>query len=257
MRPRSLGIGVHAAVAHGSDALIGFGDLLSVAAPAAPSAPVTRPVPAVAVLTAGAPPQPAAAAVALALAAVCRTRAALVACVAAPPPANALRTPASVTAATRLRRDGVPAHAVGRLVWLFDSPVTETSGSDAPDAPDAPGGSDAAARDRSAATQALAALLAAAAQRCGLPAVIGVGGPRSDALDRTLASRHGIVVVLPRELAPPLAEATLESLARLGPPAAAMPAPRRLDAAGALCGLRAPRAAADAVAALGLRRAAG
>ncbi len=242
MSPASIGSGLQAAAATGSDALIGFGDLLSAAAPAA-GPPVPRLAPTVAVLTAAAPPQPAAAAVALALAAVCGARAALVACVAAAPPRGALRTPASVATATRLRRDGVPAHPAGRLVWLRDGSATEP-------AEDA----DAGVLDPAAAACALAVLLAGAGRRCGLPTVIGVGGPRSDALDRTLASRHGIVVVLPRELAPPLAEATLGSLARLGPPAVAMAVPRRLDAAGALAGLRTPRAAADAVAALGLRR---
>ncbi len=210
-----------------SDALIGFGDLLSAPAAASALPPVPRSQPAVAVLTAAVSPQPAAAGIALALASACRARTALVACVGSGPPGRSLHLPASLATAARLRRDGLAARACGRLVWL-----------------PAPPSADAAA--------ALSVTLAGAARSCGLPAVLGIGGPRCDEVDRVLARCSGVVVVLPGDAAPQLAAATVESIVRLGPPAAVAPAPRRLDASGALAGLRRPRGAADAVAALGV-----
>ncbi len=262
-----------------SDALIGFGDLLAVAAPAAAPGSGRRLRPTVAVLTAAAAPQPAAAAVALALAAACGSRVALIGCVAAAPPSGLLHLPASLSAVARLRRDGIAAHPCGRLVWLPAAPgaaavdadpvhadaagldathadvgAAPDAAADAPDAaaPDAP---DAAATTSCGPAQSDAALelsgrLVAAVRRCELPAVLGIGGARSDELDRTLARHDGVIVVLPGDAAPPLVAATLASLTRLGRPAAAMPAPRRLGAAGARGGLFAPRAAVEAVAAL-------
>ncbi|MDO8186650.1 hypothetical protein Q5424_16040 [Conexibacter sp. JD483] len=247
-----------------SEALVGFGDLFAVSA----SAPATRrgshPRPTVAVLTAAAAPQPAAAAVALALAAACGTRSALTACVAGAPPSGLLHLPASVAAAARLRRDDLPARACGRLVWLAsdrDAAPADGEGAggdpagaetDAARAGREPAGGDPGGADADAA-ESLGAALVRAARKCGLPAVIGIGGARSDQLDRALVCYDGVVVVLPAAAATPLAAATLESLALLGLPAAAMPAPRRLDAAAALAGLRAPRAAVVAVVALSVR----
>ena len=245
------------------------------AAAGAAGAAIDGLVPTVAVLADPRHGQLVACAVALALADACRQPCGVAAAVGrgavAPLPlgANARRCSAE------LRARGYDATAVGRLVWLADLRATprEPDAAREPDpargaadpagdgpapagagpSPAATAADDPIAADPAAAVAAASVELHGAARALAAPAALAIPFARSAALDRVLGWHDAIVVVEDgRATTPELARLVLDSLAALDRPVAAMTLPSRLHAAPATAGLRAPAAAAAAVAALGL-----
>ena len=201
-----------------------------VIAPAA--GPLTPPT--IAVLCAAPRGRVAASAVSLALARVLGRRCALAAMVGAAEagPGSAAALPAAQRAARRLRERGADATATGRLVWLGDRRAGElgVEGADAPGA-----------------VAAASAELGRAAMVAAAPAAIAIPLARVEALDRVLGWHDGIVVLPEPDMAAPVLERVLASLALLGRPVACMAPPSRLAGSAAVLGLRAPACALTAV----------
>lgn len=195
-------------------------------------------LPSVAVLSNGTGGAAVAAAISSALADHCGRPCALVATVGPAPPGIVALSPAAVRAAARLRGSGQPARARGRLVWLAGE--VPTGGGHADD-------------DPAAAAAALGARVARAAAATGVPSALALPLARSAALDRILAWHDGVVVVQEPGASAAIAELVLDSLAALGRPVTAVPAPSRIVAQLVTLGLHTPVFATAAVERLGLR----
>jgi hypothetical protein len=143
--------------------------------------------------------------------------------------------PAAHRAAARVREQGLPASASGRLVWVADGRGPRPAG-------------DAAAR-----AAAMSAELARAAAVVGVPAAIALPFARTAALDRILAWHDAIVVVREPDASAAVVARALASIAELGRPVAAMEPPARVPGALAAAGLRVAAEAARAVCDLELR----
>ncbi|MBB4664490.1 hypothetical protein [Conexibacter arvalis] len=106
------------------------------------------------------------------------------------------------------------------------------------------------------AVAAISLELAGAARALSVPAALAIPLARSSALDRVLGWHDAIVVVEDgRSTTPELSELVRESLAALDRPVAPMAPPSRAQARAAAAGIRAPSAAARAIAELELARA--
>jgi hypothetical protein len=173
--------------------------------------------------------------------------------------------PAARRAGAQLRGQGLPATAIGRLVWVSDRRVVRSSAAgearlssdliaashDTREVPAPMGGEwqpDQAALAAGASVELGRAALATVA-----PAALAIPFVRTTALDRVLAWFDGIVVVSPQDDAPMLDRA-LASLGALGRPVVAMAPLPRLAGMFAAAGLRAPAEALEAVTQLGLDR---
>jgi hypothetical protein len=140
--------------------------------------------------------------------------------------------PAARGSAARLRARGLPAVAVGRLVWVALEDACD---------------------DETGLAAAMAATLGRAAAAVRAPAALALPLARTEALDRVLAWHDAFVVVREPDMPDVLVESALASLARLGRPVATMPVLSRVDAALAAGGLRAPAEAIRAGELLGFR----
>jgi hypothetical protein len=198
--------------------------------------------PTVAILCAPGRVQPAAAAFALALAGVCGTGCAVGAAVGtgAAVVGPALLASSARRPAARLRERGHAAAAVGRLVWLGDG----RGGVD--------GHAEADAGDAAGHAAAMSAELGRAGAALRLPGAVAVPLARSAALDRVLAWHDAIVVVRESEGTAEIEQLIVDSLAALGRPVLAVPAPGRIASVAATTGLRAPAIATQALTALGI-----
>jgi len=179
----------------------------------------------------------AASGLALALAHELRFACALAGAVGEVPVASLGAVPSARRVAAAARAGGLPATASGRLVWLADRRA-------------AMGPADAA--DQAA---AMSAELGRCATAAGAPSAVAIPSARTAAVDRVLAWHDAIVVVVEPELAESILERALVGLRALGVPVATMTPPARGAGALAAAGLRAPREARQAVAALELGRA--
>ncbi|MDW5598157.1 hypothetical protein VSS74_27620, partial [Conexibacter stalactiti] len=108
------------------------------------------------------------------------------------------------------------------------------------------------AADPAGTAAGVGARAARAAVTIGAPSALALPLARSAALDRVLAWHDGVVVVQQPGASAAIAELVLDSLAALGRPVAAVPAPGRLAARVISAGLHTPAFATEAVARLGL-----
>jgi len=143
-------------------------------------------------------------------------------------------TPAARHAAARTVDGGLPASAIGRLVWVGDRRAASGE-----------------RHDPAALAAASSVELMRAAATVGGPAVLAVPFARTSALDRVLAWHDAIVVMQEPEGSATVMARALASLSELRRPVVAMAQPGRVPAALAVAGLCAPAEAARAVAELG------